>query len=645
MKESALRDLIAQNIHKLKAGLQLLQKEQYIPNKHGTKSFIDLYAKDENGRHVLIELKRSAAASRQAIHEVTKYVEGVKRFFGAKDYEVHVIIASTDWSELLLPFSRFCSDSSFSVEGIKINLLDCDTDFEVESIIPLTITQGRFIAPWHHVYWYKDEIALQRGIDGIEKAYKEKGISDYIIVKLYTPDGSAPEERRYAILKAVASLMNVEKTERSDGLSSSIPTYEYIAYTALQMVPKGKCLEIISHDPDVLSEVQELLPDMEEDEALCYLHENIELVQPSPHCDCYEIGYPAKFSKLIETCEQCGIVRHGIFQLNTLLCDDILYAELEGEDGSTGQKLKRTLDMTNSAHIKNLKEDVEKALRNNPVWTAHILREIDEIKKDFPESQIDISVFNPCTGIFTIYYTMIKEQGLRYLPSYTIAVRAPEEVRIYYGALEAIESEMDFQQILEKYYEGDLFALLATATWGGRDERDSDIIEDLGAQYRSYRIDICEGQIVDSFTFRDDKWRTYPLCSFWRLFQSYIEKHQSLVKEILLKISDYDQGTFFTNASDVHESLDVYMNMEEANKRSIYFGGAPDRCDICQIPFADEEFLIDGEVGQNGPWAFMCRKCFLKCGGRIAWGHGQLYRKNTQGWLLVGGFCPESELE
>ena len=85
----------------------------------------------------------------------------VKQFFGAKDYEVHVIIASTDWSELLVPFSRFCSDSSFSVEGIKINLSDHNTDFEAESVTPLTITQGRFIAPWHYVYWYTDETALQ----------------------------------------------------------------------------------------------------------------------------------------------------------------------------------------------------------------------------------------------------------------------------------------------------------------------------------------------------------------------------------------------------------------------------------------------------------------------------------------------------
>lgn len=367
MKESALRDLIAQNIHKLKAGLKLLQKEQYIPNRHGTKSFIDLYAKDENGRHVLIELKRSAAASRQALHEVTKYVEGVKQFFGAKDYEVHVIIASTDWSELLVPFSRFCSDSSFSVEGIKINLSDHNTDFEAESVTPLTITQGRFIAPWHHVYWYTDETALQRGIDSIEKAYQEKGISDYFIVKLYRPDDSTPEKRRYALRKEVAGVLNIEEKELSDSLSFTIPVHEYIAYTALQMIPKDKCLEIISRDPDAVSEAQELLPDMEEDEALCYLHENIECLKPSPYCGHYEIGYPAKFSKLIEACEPCGIVRHGIFQMNNLLCDEVLYAELAGEDGSTGQKLKRTLDMTNSAHIKNLKEDVEKALRDNPV--------------------------------------------------------------------------------------------------------------------------------------------------------------------------------------------------------------------------------------------------------------------------------------
>ena len=36
MKESALRDLIAQKISQLKPGLTLLQKEQYIPGTSGT---------------------------------------------------------------------------------------------------------------------------------------------------------------------------------------------------------------------------------------------------------------------------------------------------------------------------------------------------------------------------------------------------------------------------------------------------------------------------------------------------------------------------------------------------------------------------------------------------------------------------------
>ena len=134
MKESALRDLIAQKISQLKPGLTLLQKEQYIPGEHGTKSFIDLYARDEKGRHVLIELKRSNTAARQALHEVSKYVEQVKQHFGAKDSEIFAIIASTEWGELLLPFSRFCEDAGFSIEKIQIDVTEDHSDCQARPI-------------------------------------------------------------------------------------------------------------------------------------------------------------------------------------------------------------------------------------------------------------------------------------------------------------------------------------------------------------------------------------------------------------------------------------------------------------------------------------------------------------------------------
>lgn len=372
MKESALRDLIAQKISQLKPGLTLLQKEQYIPGKHGTKSFIDLYARDEKGRHVLIELKRSNIAARQALHEVSKYVEQVKQHFGVKDSEIFAIIASTEWGELLLPFSRFCEDAGFSIEGIQIDVTEDHSDFQARPISPFATIRGRLIAPWHHIYWYTDKDALQRGIAAIERAYSAKGIDDYVIVSFYLPDPSTPEERRAALLSEVANMLKVPQASLSTSLASfSPPTYEYMAYTAVQMLPDETCLQIIS-------------------------------------------------------------------------CDEALF------------------------------EEAQNAILLMPKGPA-----------------------------------------------------------------------LTFSQLIKKYYHGSLAALLETVTWGGRDERDSYLVEDLGAQYQSYRFDILHGTATAFFTLQDAKWRPCGPVALPVLFQIYAEKNQSLVREILETIKPHDRGTFF----------------------------------------------------------------------------------------------------
>lgn len=645
MKESALRDLIAQQIHKLKPGLTLLKKEQYIPSEHSTKSFIDLYAKDQKGCHVLIELKRSTAASRQAIHEVNKYVERVKQYFGAKDSEIHVIIASTEWAELLLPFSRFSADTSFSIEGIQINVSKDGRDFQVQSIIPLPIVQGRFIAPWHNVYWYTDSTAFQQGIAAIEQAYRLKGIDNYVIVKLYLPDQSTPEERRAALRAQVANTLNVaESALGSSTLNIQIPVYEYVAYTAIQALSKEECLQIISCNKDQMEEAQDLMPSMVEDEALCYLHECVESMPPSPPCDSYEIGYPAKFSKFLglPNCTFLGIIRHGTFLRNTVLDDTTICSELRGEDGSTGQKLKKNIDIKNSAHVKTLKEDIATVLENNPVWRNHILQIIDEIKLEFPSSEIDIHIFNPGTGVFTIYYAIAKEDGLLYLPNYYILVKNPDVVRLYFGALEANGSAMTFPQLLQKYYGGSLAALLMSITWGGQDERDSDIIEDLGAQYRSFRSDLVSGTATNFSTLRDSKWRPCEKRLLNNLFEAYVEKNKALVDQIFLKIMPRDKGILF-DFSNADISLEEYIDMDTAKKKNIYYSNATEVCDICKFPLSNETFMVDGAVQGSHSWANMCADCFCAYGVKIGWGYGQLYKQEAGKWLLVGGFPKDSE--
>lgn len=203
------------------------------------------------------------------------------------------------------------------------------------------------------------------------------------------------------------------KSEDVDGLDvKKLRENEYIAYTAVQMLSKDKCLKILSQDKSMLAEAQELLPDMEEEEALCYLHESVETVAPFPKSDHYEIGYPAKFSYFFEHEDSMplGIIRHGIFLRNTVLSDDTLYSELRGEDGSTGQIFKKHVRMSSLAHVKKLKENIAKVLQPNPVWQSHILRIIEEIKLNFPNSEIDISIFNPGTGILTIYNALTKSR-------------------------------------------------------------------------------------------------------------------------------------------------------------------------------------------------------------------------------------------
>lgn len=86
--EDEIRAILAGQLHVLEHGMQLIDIEKYIPSHVGTRSFIDILARDSNNRWVLIELKRSDVAARQAIHEIYKYVEVVKEHLKARDDEI-----------------------------------------------------------------------------------------------------------------------------------------------------------------------------------------------------------------------------------------------------------------------------------------------------------------------------------------------------------------------------------------------------------------------------------------------------------------------------------------------------------------------------------------------------------------------------
>src|SRR6476469_3567486 len=113
-----------------------------------------------------------------------------------------------------------------------------------------------------------------------------------------------------------------------------------ILYFGMQMLDRDACLAILVSESERNSEIDELLPGMEEEEALCYLHEAIGDMPPRPHRDHYEIGYPAKLRcKLLESegWKIREVRRYGTFQRNQLLADNDIVDELCGSEGVTGQ--------------------------------------------------------------------------------------------------------------------------------------------------------------------------------------------------------------------------------------------------------------------------------------------------------------------
>jgi hypothetical protein len=588
---------------------------------------------------VLIEFKRSDTAAREALHEIHKYVEGVKQHFGARDDEIRVLLASTEWRELLVPFSRFVADTKLAIVGLQVRVDEKSGVVTASPVSILPISQGRFIAPWHDVDWHLNQDSLDNGIASIEACCHEKGIEDYLIVVLQPPQPahSEHEAAMWTTLQQLAEMQGNATTRNTPEL----PSYKYIAYFAMQALTVDQYWHILERNSEQIEETRESSKEMDDEEVLHFLHDSVMELKPRPEKDYYEIGYPAKFTMFLDEyeCDVQAVRRYGMFERNVVLADESILSELRGEEGSTGQKLKRTLSISNRAHVASARSDIVTCLEQNPAWRNHILRALDEVEEEFPEAEVDISIYNPGTGVLTFYFTTTRDDGLLYIPTYSLMVRNPEATRLYYGGLQEEGSPLTFRQILDKYYEGELSGLLLTMTWGGRESRDSDIIEDLGGAYRSFRCDV-NGATQKFFMLRDDRWRPSGPIDHVTLFAEYLEKNQKLVRQIVGKIAPRCVGNTWNGISMEHV-LDEAADVDRGKQLGRLFTDAPQECNLCGCLLSEEKYMVDGKIGETGAWGCMCADCFGFRGEGLGWGRGQLYLRQGDSWLQVAGFGPE----
>jgi len=645
MLEAALLDLLTRKITVLEEGLVVLSTEEYIPNSIGTRSFIDILARDKRGRWVLIELKRSNAAAREAIHEIYKYVEGVKVHLGVRDDEIRAIIVSTEWKELLVPFSRFVHDTSISVSGIRISLSEPDNHISAQAVEPLALTSGRVLSPWHEISLYSSDKRLVEGVASYDASCQAKGINDYIMIEMKAPPGfyEASVVTTARALNSIRGSAEEPTEEEIANTASKMVRLDHLIYFVPQLQSVEKYMEIIRADAPLYDEVKEFANSLEGEELLCSLQEYALYASPNVDRDHFEIGYPAKFrNKLLEDEGWMieNIHRRGAFARNKILSDEIILAEIEGEAGTSGQKLKRSFALSNKSEFTQFLKDLTECLPNNPVWAGMIRDQLEEARTDFPNGTVNASIFSPSTGIFTLFFAVTREQGVLYIPSYGLTINNDgEPSRIYIGELlaatDAPQSPDTFTEVLSKYYHGELGEVIMNMTWGGYEPRDIDVLEDLGLIYGSFRCDI-RGNERQFYRVTNSRWRTVNPVLASEAFQNYLEKNKRLLSIIFNKFSPRIAAGICDGSSSVRQ-LEKAIDPNTVQKAK-YYSDPPEACDICSIPLYKETFISDGRLKEHAAWANMCADCTVYYGNGIGWGIGQLYRRESDGrWLLVGG--------
>lgn len=81
MIEADIRDHLAVQLDLIEPGLTLLDTEFYLPNAQGALGFLDIFTRDTEGKLVIIGIKRTDKAAREAIQELYKYVPLLREKF------------------------------------------------------------------------------------------------------------------------------------------------------------------------------------------------------------------------------------------------------------------------------------------------------------------------------------------------------------------------------------------------------------------------------------------------------------------------------------------------------------------------------------------------------------------------------------
>jgi len=538
--EDTIRDYLAEDLSIISSELTLLGKEYHLPHTAGTRGFVDLFAKDNRNRYVIIELKRSKEASRETLHEILKYVEALKENKTVNESELRVIVVSTEWKELLVPFSSFIKRVRFTVEGFLLNVDDQLHPISCERITPLDLKDGRLFSPIHSIRLYSSIDNLNRGIQSHIEVFKDKQIRDYVLVIMYASETFYEETSSY--LERVGEALELS-IDMDDGI---IPYCPYMIYSTLIRMSENRYLDLIARYEETYEElIEEIESNALKGEDIITLYEDylVHNIQPFPFSEIIEISYPAKFAFKLREDEGWvinKIRRFGTLEHNQLLDDSVIIDELSGSQGSDGRMFRCNFTSDDVPKIDEVQASLKRVLSLNKSWLNHIDYIIQYYVNGSKNFSVDIDICLPRSILLSIYRQLKEEGTTTWIPTYRLHFDFADTAikKLYVGVIEWNGMKVDMSKVIDKYYSGDVSKLALTAIWNGSGDDDLEIMRDLGLKFKTLLYELYppdnETAVfkLEDFEFVLTEAFDSPYSSFMLFIEEHIEFFRAFVKDM-----------------------------------------------------------------------------------------------------------------
>ncbi len=470
--EPYIRDVLASDLTVLEPGLELLGVEVRLTNPIGSPGKIDILAKDCYGNRVIVEIKRSDQSARQAIHEIHKYVALFRSQHGLPTKRIRCFVVSTEWRELLVPFSEFVANSTYQIEGRQLVLDSSGKITKAEKIEPVDLSEGVSFFLAHSVLLYVKKSRREAQIAELSAKLKNTVVPGFIIIEIDRIDGDPRVIYPYA-LYIVFSRLDAE-TEAAFK-NSYCDNYDY----------KWEDVEDVLFDDHCIAEILEPID-------LSY--------------DDFEIGNSEKLHTILENgWSVINVHRFGNVQSNIAASDDELISRLKGAEGENIAVFTRVTRPEFHLDWADIKKRARNSLLGNCAWTGGFESFCENVDKHYNKASVAIHIYNPLKLPITLFKYAFR-QDARYVPSMELIAtdESTNRILIYLGnILWDGNTHPKLLSALECFDEG-LWGFLMANHFNEAWDQDEKVMEAHGLKYVIIQLTIENNIAKQTLLYQED---------------------------------------------------------------------------------------------------------------------------------------------